>query len=62
MSNHLEDLGSVRLIRERVAQTLSSFNHKEKEVRFIALKSIGHLAESHPGLFSKFIQFFFCSY
>ncbi len=62
MSNHLEDLGSVWLIRDRVAQTLSSFNHKEKEVRFVALKSITHLAEAHPNIFKKYLQFFFCSY
>lgn len=62
MTNYVEDLEQIRLIWERVAQNLSSFNSKPTEISYIFLKNISIICESQPAMFFKYLDFFFISY
>lgn len=62
MANHVDDTAEVKVIWERAAQSLSSFNSKPKEIAYIFLKNIALLCESNQSLFVKYLDYFYISY
>lgn len=45
-----------------MAQSLTSFTSREKEVKFVALKNVALIAENKPAMLTKYLEFFFCGY
>lgn len=62
MLNNLEDVNQIRDYQRNVAESLTSFTSREKEIKFVALKNIHIIAENHPSMLQKFLEFFFCNY
>lgn len=62
MLNSIEDTSLIRDYQKKIAESLTSFTSKEKEIKYVALKNISLIAESQPAMLTKFLEFFFCNY
>lgn len=62
MLENLDDTNAIRQYQDRLAQSLTSFTSREKEIKFVALKNVALIAENKPAMLVKYLEFFFCNY